>query len=279
MRLLQAGLAAARTARLGALASPARALSSVTYRSTRGGQAGLRFDEAVLQGLATDKGLLVPEAIPSFPPGAPEKWRGLSFEELAYEIMSIYIQPSDVPADALRDIIKRSYATFRDPAVTPIRQLGGVSIDAGGQNAVAGGQGLHVLELFHGPTFAFKDVALQFLGNLFEHLLQRESGRSPSVEEIREITVVGATSGDTGSSAIQGLRGKAGVQCFIMYPEGRTSRTQELQVRGKLSPSPTPSPSTTASLQRPPTSYHLLPTSLRSRYPLLCSTPADDHGA
>ena len=81
---------------------------------------------------------------------------------------------------------------------------------------------MHVLELYHGPTFAFKDVALQFLGNLFEELLSSRPGK--------KLTVVGATSGDTGSSAIHGLRGKKGVECFIMYPEGRTSRTQELQM-------------------------------------------------
>ena len=187
-----------------------------------GGQTGLKFDEAVLQGLATDRGLLVPEQIPSFPPGAPEVWRGLKFEELAYEIMSLYIGPKDIEPDVLKDIINRSYATFRDPAeephphssaedkngrVTPVREIT---------------DGMHVLELFHGPTFAFKDVALQYLGNLFEQLLKKRPGHS--------ITVVGATSGDTGSSAIHGLRGKDGVECFIMYPEGRTSRTQELQM-------------------------------------------------
>jgi len=188
--------------------SPAvRAYSTTKYRSTRGGQTGLRFDEAVLQGLATDRGLLVPEEIPQFPAGAPEAWRGLSFQELAFEIMSLYIGPDDVPPDTLRDIIKRSYGTFRDPDVTPVVPIT---------------DGMHTLELFHGPTFAFKDVALQFLGNLFEHLLSVRPGQT--------ITVVGATSGDTGSSAIHGLRGKAGIECFIMYPEGRTSRTQELQM-------------------------------------------------
>jgi threonine synthase len=204
-------------------AASCRMMSSTTkYRSTRGGQTGLKFDEAVLQGLATDRGLLVPEQIPSFPPGAPEVWRGLKFEELAYEIMSLYIGPNDIPPETLKDIINRSYATFRDPSeephphssaedkngrVTPVREIT---------------DGMHVLELFHGPTFAFKDVALQYLGNLFEELLKQRPGHT--------LTVVGATSGDTGSSAIHGLRGKAGVECFIMYPEGRTSRTQELQM-------------------------------------------------
>jgi len=177
------------------------------YRSTRGGQAGLTFSDAVLQGLANDKGLLVPETVPSLPAGAPEIWRGLSFEELAFEVMSLYIDPAEVDEAALKDIIGRSYATFRDRDVTPVVPIT---------------DGMHTLELFHGPTFAFKDVALQFLGNLFEHLLSQRPGQ--------KITVLGATSGDTGSSAIQGLRGKKGVECFIMYPDGRTSRTQELQM-------------------------------------------------
>ena len=160
-----------------------------------------------MQGLATDRGLLVPEEVPKFPVGAPEIWRGLSFEELAFEIMSLYIGPDDVPPEKLKHIINRSYATFREREVTPVVPIT---------------DGMHSLELFHGPTFAFKDVALQFLGNLFEELLSKRPGHS--------ITVVGATSGDTGSSAIHGLRGKANVECFIMYPEGRTSRTQELQM-------------------------------------------------
>ncbi|KAL1518593.1 hypothetical protein AB1Y20_002881 [Prymnesium parvum] len=179
----------------------------IRYRSTRGGQSGLSFSEAVLQGLASDRGLFVPEVVPRLPPGAPEVWRGLSFEALAFEVMSLYIDRSEVDAAALKDIIARSYSTFRHPEVTPVHPIT---------------DGMHTLELFHGPTFAFKDVALQFLGNLFEHLLAQRPGRL--------ITVLGATSGDTGSSAIQGLRGKKGVECFIMYPDGRTSRTQELQM-------------------------------------------------
>jgi len=161
-----------------------------------------------MQGLAADRGLLVPETFPSLPAGAPECWRGLSYPELAYEVMSLYIKPTDVPAADLKDIINRSYSTFREKDVTPTVPLG---VD-----------GLNVLELFHGPTFAFKDVALQFLGNLFEHFLSKKPGA--------KITVVGATSGDTGSSAIYGLRGKKGIECFIMYPDGRTSQTQELQM-------------------------------------------------
>jgi len=189
------------------------AIGRIRYRSTCGGQLGFTFSEAVLQGLGTDRGLLVPERIPTFSLDKLESWRGASFEELAFEMMSLYLSPDDVPPPALRDIINRSYATFRDPRVTPVEPL----VD-----------GLHVLELYHGPTFAFKDVALQFLGNLFEHLLEQRGGAT--------ITVIGATSGDTGSSAIQGLRGKKGIECFIMYPEGRTSSIQEKQMITVLDP-------------------------------------------
>jgi len=183
------------------------AADRIHYRSTRGGQSGLTFEEAVLQGLGTDKGLLVPDRIPQIPKGAIEEWRGKPFNDLALEIVSLYVSEADIPRTALKDVIDRSYSTFRSAEVTPVRSL----VD-----------GLHVLELFHGPTFAFKDVALQFLGNLFEYLLKQRNGAT--------ITVVGATSGDTGSSAIHGLRGKEGVECFILYPEGRTSPIQEQQM-------------------------------------------------
>ena len=195
-----------RTSALGMLAATrftaTRAMATTNYRSTRGGQQGLTFEQAVMQGLATDRGLLVPENLPQFPAGGVEAFRGLSYEALALEIMSLYIGPDDIPKAELKDIIDRSYGTFRDRDVTPVVPLG---VD-----------GLHVLELFHGPTFAFKDVALQYLGNTFEHLLKKTPGAS--------ITVVGATSGDTGSSAIYGLRGKKGVECFIMFPDGRVPR-------------------------------------------------------
>ena len=197
-----------------------RAMSTTRYRTTRGGQAGVPFDAAVLQGLGHDGGLFVPETLPSFSAAALESWRGLSYEDLAYEVMSLYIGPDDIPEPALRDIIRRSYAPFRDASLEPARH---VEAEHGRVTPVRPlTDGMHVLELYHGPTFAFKDVALQFLGNLFEHLLAQRPGQ--------RITVLGATSGDTGSSAIHGLRGKANVECFIMYPEGRTSRTQELQM-------------------------------------------------
>lgn len=120
------------------------------------------FEEAVLKGLASDGGLFIPEEIPSLPAGWETDWRDLSFEGLAFNIMSLYISPSEIPSEDLRDIIKRSYSTFRHPERTPI-----VELDPK--------QNLYLLELFHGPTFAFKDVALQFLGNLFEYFLVRKN--------------------------------------------------------------------------------------------------------
>ena len=206
------------------LASYARAMSTTKYRTTRGAQKDVDFASAVLQGLGADGGLFVPQDLPKISAAELESWRSATYEDVAYGVMSKYITEDVMPAAKLKDIIKRSYGTFRPPSddpitpgdhtdgkhgrVTPVRELPG--------------DNMHVLELYHGPTFAFKDVALQFLGNLFEALLEDRPGM--------RITVLGATSGDTGSSAIHGLRGKKNVECFIMYPEGRTSRTQELQM-------------------------------------------------
>lgn len=118
----------------------------------------LSFEEVVLKGLATDGGLYIPEEIPSA--SNWESWKDLSFADLAYEILSLYISPSEIPADDLKTIINKSYSTFRAPDITPLVPLK---------------DNLYLLELFHGPTFAFKDVALQFLGNLFEYFLVRRN--------------------------------------------------------------------------------------------------------
>ena len=131
--------------------------------------------------------------------------------------MSLYISPAEISPPDLKDIIHRSYATFRVPEVTPIKTLDEQ-------------KKLHLLELFHGPTFAFKDVALQFLGNLFEFFLQRKNAKAEGGHKRHHLTVIGATSGDTGSAAIYGLRGKKDVSVFIMYPKGRVSPIQEAQM-------------------------------------------------
>ncbi|EFX06494.1 threonine synthase [Grosmannia clavigera kw1407] len=180
--------------------------ASQRYLSTRGEDENLSFEEVVLQGLGSDGGLFIPHEIPTAKDW--QSWSELSFPELAFRVLSLYISPSEIPSADLQDIINRSYATFRAEDVTPLVHLK---------------DNLYLLELFHGPTFAFKDVALQFLGNLFEYFLVRRN-------EGKTGRVVGATSGDTGSAAIYGLRGKKDVSVFILHPKGRVSPIQEAQM-------------------------------------------------
>ncbi|KJA25330.1 hypothetical protein HYPSUDRAFT_37830 [Hypholoma sublateritium FD-334 SS-4] len=185
------------------------------YFSTRGAEARLSFEEAVLAGLSPDGGLYIPESIPSLPADWRTSWRTHSFTDLAVAVLSLYISADEIAPPELRDLVERSYAGFRHPDVTPLRTLDG---------------GLSVLELWHGPTFAFKDVALQLLGNLFEFFLARRNARKAAGEARERLTVVGATSGDTGSAAIYGLRGKADIEIFILHPKGRVSPIQEAQM-------------------------------------------------
>ncbi len=174
------------------------------YISTRGGVDPVTFSEAVMMGLATDGGLLLPETIPSVSAEALRKWADLPFRELAVEVMLPYVE-GDLTRAELTDLVERSYAVFDSPEVTPVVELGE----------------LRILELFHGPTAAFKDVALQFLGNLFELLLERSGGR---------LNILGATSGDTGSAAIAGVRGQERIDIFILHPYQRVSPIQERQM-------------------------------------------------
>ncbi|KAF2869839.1 tryptophan synthase beta subunit-like PLP-dependent enzyme [Massariosphaeria phaeospora] len=190
--------------------------ASQRYLSTRGGSYHLSFEEVVLKGLASDGGLFIPEDIPILPDDWASNWQHLSFEDLAYEIFSLYISSAEIPPADLKDIIRRSYSTFRMKDITPI-----VTLDEK--------KNIHLLELFHGPTFAFKDVALQFLGNLFEYFLVRRN-ENKTGRNREHLTVIGATSGDTGSAAIYGLRGKKDVSVFIMHPHGKVSAVQEAQM-------------------------------------------------
>lgn len=173
------------------------------YVSTRGGIAPIKFKDAVMMGLATDGGLLLPVSFPVITKDQLEQWRKLSYQELAFKVISLFVD--DIPAVDLEKLIQRSYATFSHPEVTPVVRQDGV----------------HILELFHGVTLAFKDVALQLLGNLFEYILAERNER---------MNIVGATSGDTGSAAIHGVRGKKGITIFIMHPHGKTSPVQALQM-------------------------------------------------
>ena len=172
------------------------------YVSTRGGVEGLSFCDAVMMGLAADGGLLVPAAIPDISQQL-DRLVGMSYQEIASYVMGHFID--DIPSAELESIIRHSYETFDDPKVTPLVEVDDV----------------YILELFHGPTLAFKDIALQFLGNVFEYVLKKRGGK---------LNIVGATSGDTGSAAIAGVRGKDNINIFVMFPEGRTSALQEKQM-------------------------------------------------
>lgn len=188
------------------------------YLSTRGGDKLLTFEEAVLRGLAPNGGLYIPEHIPQLPSDWQTRWASLSFPELSYEIVSLFVPPTaeegGIPPEDLRTLINKAYGTFRSTDVTPLTRVSEYE---------------YCLELWHGPTFAFKDVALQLLGNLFEYFLARKN-RAEGKEHAHHITVVGATSGDTGSAAIAGLRSKANIDIFILHPRGRVSPIQEAQM-------------------------------------------------
>ncbi|KAF9197772.1 threonine synthase [Haplosporangium sp. Z 27] len=185
------------------------------YKSTRGKANNYTFEQAVLAGLSPDGGLFIPESIPQAPSDFLTKWASLSFQELALEILSLYIDDTEIPRSDLKELIDRSYSTFRHKDITPLHQVK---------------DGLYILELFHGPTFAFKDVALQFVGNLFEYFLKRKNAGIENKADRHKITVVGATSGDTGSAAIYGLRNKQDLEVFILFPTGRVSPIQEAQM-------------------------------------------------
>lgn len=191
---------------------------STRYRSTRtSSDQALSFEETVMTGLAKDGGLFVPSQIPKLPGNFLTEWKDLSFQQLAFQILRLYIDSAEIPDGDLRRLVQASYSTFRHSDVTPVKEL-----DAENN--------LYLLELFHGPTYAFKDVALQFVGNLFEYFLTRKNHGIDDPEKRDTITVVGATSGDTGSAAIYGLRGKKDVSVFILYPTGRISPIQEEQM-------------------------------------------------
>ncbi|PKC70791.1 threonine synthase [Rhizophagus irregularis] len=182
------------------------------YRSTRGSPKLLSFSEAVLVGLAEDGGLFIPENMPSLPENWSKAWSDLTYKSLALEIFSLYIPREEISREELKQLIDKSYSTFTFNDITPLKQIR---------------ENLYILELFHGPTFAFKDVALQFLGNLFEYLLEKKNKEK---KEEENITVLGATSGDTGSAAIYGLRGKKNISVFILHPRGKVSPVQEAQM-------------------------------------------------
>ncbi len=173
------------------------------FISTRGETPSLSFSEAVATGLAPDGGLFLPDRLPNLAPFLAG-YEGLSYAELCFEFLTQFAD--DIPPAELKVLVADSYTRFSDPKVAPLKPLA---------------NGLYVLELFHGPTLAFKDFALQLLGNLY--------GRQCRIRN-ESINVLGATSGDTGAAAIHGLLGKPGTAIFILYPDGRVAPLQERQM-------------------------------------------------
>jgi threonine synthase len=176
------------------------------YVSTRGGMQPQTFTQILLGGLCPDGGLAVPERYPQVDAAELAAWRKLSYAELAYEILHKFCD--DIPAADLKALCAKTYtkAAFRAEAITPVKTLE---------------PGLHILELSNGPTLAFKDMAMQLLGNLFEYVLAKSG---------EHINILGATSGDTGSSAEYALRGKRGVNVFMLSPLGKMSAFQTAQM-------------------------------------------------
>ncbi len=175
------------------------------YVSTRGKAPELAFDDVLLAGLADDGGLYVPRSWPQFTPDEIKAMKGLPYADMAFRVMAPFVGDT-VAKDDLARIIKDAYQNFDAPEIAPLKKLG---------------HNEWLVELFHGPTLAFKDFALQFLGRMFDHVLNRRG---------RRITVLGATSGDTGSAAIEACRDRDCIEIFILHPAGRVSDVQRRQM-------------------------------------------------
>ena len=176
------------------------------YVSTRGDATERRFCDILLEGLAPDGGLYLPLRYPHVDSARLAKWRSLPYADLAFEILSLYID--DIPADELRALCRQTYTAevFGDPAIVPLKPLeAGVWLEG----------------LSNGPTLAFKDMAMQLLGRLFEYELARRG---------QSLNILGATSGDTGSAAEYAMRGKRGINVFMLSPKGRMSPFQQAQM-------------------------------------------------
>lgn len=187
------------------LGTSGKGFAPLKYVSTRGEAPVLGFDDVLLAGLATDGGLYVPESWPTLPAADLKSMKGMRYEEAAFKVMRPFIG-GVIPDEDLFHIIENAYTSFDTSTPAPLRDLG---------------DGLWMTELFHGPTLAFKDVAMQFLGGVFDYVLKQRG---------EQITIVGATSGDTGSAAIEAVRGKDAIDIFMLHPEGRVSDVQRRQM-------------------------------------------------
>jgi len=176
------------------------------YLSTRGGEKNVSFSSAVINGLANDGGLYVPESFPSFSEKDIKDLSHLDYPNLAYEVTKNFISSEDIPADKYKEICLRTYDNQFSKKIIDISKLN---------------DNEYILNLFHGPTLAFKDYALQLLGNIYEYILEKEK---------ISLTIIGATSGDTGSAAIHGCSKSKKVNMFILFPHGKVSEIQRKQM-------------------------------------------------
>lgn len=188
-------------------AAPHAPSHPLTYASTRGGDSGRHFTDVLLSGLAADGGLFVPSAWPGLPPVASLP----DYNSVAHAVLTPFVG-ADIPSADLRALIDGAYnaQSFDDAAIAPLKQLD---------------ENFYLMELFHGPTLSFKDLALQLLGRLFDYALEKRGGK---------ITILGATSGDTGSAAIEACRGRKNISVTILHPLGRTSEIQRRQMTSVL---------------------------------------------
>ena len=180
------------------------------YISTRGEAEALSFEEVVLTGLASDGGLYVPETIPTFSKDKIASFAGMTYQELAFEVMSPFVA-GEIPDEDFKVLIDKAYASFRHTAIAPLIQTAHQE---------------WILELFQGPTLAFKDFALQLLGLILDYFLKKRN---------QKVVVLGATSGDTGSAAIEGCRSCENIDIFILHPHQRVSDVQRKQMTTVLS--------------------------------------------
>ncbi|ELU10365.1 hypothetical protein CAPTEDRAFT_214525, partial [Capitella teleta] len=176
------------------------------YQSTRGRFGGLSFEEALLSGYTPDGGILVPETVPQISKETLQSWKSLKYPDLVKNISRLYIDESEMKTDVLNELIDRAFSSFTHPDVAVLNPLK---------------DGLNILELFHGTTLAFKDLALSCIGQFLEHFLSKRK---------KHMTIVVGTSGDTGSAAIEAVKGLKWVDLIVLLPRGRCERIQELQM-------------------------------------------------